>query len=228
MSAPEAGLVHLVREPVGEPEGALILLHGRGTDESDLHPLLDELDPERRLVGVTPGAPLTNVPPGGRHWYIVEEVGQPHEETFLATMQTLTRFCDDFVRSRGVRWEKTIIGGFSQGAAMALSIAFGDGRPAAAGVLAMSGFLPTVRGWRLDPRGHRQVPVWISHGSFDNMIPVGFGRRSRDVLEQAGVEVTYRETRVLHSIDPELLPEMRQWMRYALTDEEERGPKAIV
>jgi len=224
----EGDLVHLVREPAGEPEGALILLHGRGTDETDLHPLLDELDPERRLVGVTPGAPLTNVPPGGRHWYIVEEVGQPHEETFLSTMGTLTRFCDDFVRGRGVRWEKTIIGGFSQGAAMALSIAFGDGRPAAAGALAMSGFLPTVRGWRLDPRGHRQVPVFISHGSFDNMIPVGFGRRARDVLQDAGVEVTYRESRVLHSIDPELIPEMRGWMRYALTDEEERGPKVIV
>jgi len=221
----EGGLVHLVREPAGEPEGALILLHGRGTDETDLYPLLDELDPERKLAGVTPGAPNTDIPPGGRHWYIVEEVGQPNEETFLSTIKTLTRLCDDFVRSWGVRWEKTIIGGFSQGAAMALSVGLGDGRPAAAGIMAMSGFLPTVRGWRLDPRGHRDVPVWASHGSFDNMIPVGFGRRARDVLEQAGVKVTYRETRVLHSIDPELLPEMREWLRYALSDEE---PSIIV
>jgi phospholipase/carboxylesterase len=48
-------LVHRVREPAGEPEGALVLLHGRGVDEGDLYPLLDELDPERRLVGLTPG-----------------------------------------------------------------------------------------------------------------------------------------------------------------------------
>ena len=216
----EGGLVHRVREPAAEPEGGLILLHGRGTDETDLFPLLDELDPERRLVGVTPGAPLKNIPPGGRHWYVVEEVGQPHEETFLSTIKTLTRFCDEFVRSRGLTWDKTVIGGFSQGAAMALSVGFGDGRPAPAGVMAMSGFLPTVRGWRLNPRNHRQVPVWISHGSFDNMIPVGFGRRARDVLEQAGVRVTFRESRVLHSIDPELLPEMREWLAYAISDEE--------
>ena len=221
-------LVHHVREPAGAPEGALILLHGRGTDETDLYPLLDELDPERKLVGVTPGAPLTDVPPGGRHWYIVEEVGQPHEETFLSTIETLSRWCDDFVRSRGVSWEKTIVGGFSQGAAMAHSITFGDGRPAPAGMMAMSGFLPTVRGWRLDPRGHRQVPVWISHGSFDNVIPVGFGRRARDVLEQAGVHVIFRESRVLHSIDPELLPEMREFIDYALTPEEERGRGIVV
>ncbi len=45
----------LIREPAGEPEGGLVLLHGRGTSEADLHPLLDALDPERRLLGVTPG-----------------------------------------------------------------------------------------------------------------------------------------------------------------------------
>ncbi len=69
-------LVHRVREPAGEPEGALVLLHGRGVDENDLYPLIDVLDPERRLVGLTPGAPLTNVPPGGRHWYVIREVGR--------------------------------------------------------------------------------------------------------------------------------------------------------
>jgi phospholipase/carboxylesterase len=212
MSA-EGGLAHRVREPSGEPEGALILLHGRGTDETDLFPLLDELDPERRLVGLTPGGPLTDVPPGGRHWYVVEQIGQPDERTFLATLTTLCRFLDDFLRGRGVEWERTVIGGFSQGAAVALSVALRDARPQPAGILAMSGFLPTVRGWRLDPRARNEIPAFLSHGTFDNMIPVGFGRRTRDVLEEAGNgEVTFRETRVLHSIDPELLPEMRAWV----------------
>ena len=50
-------LVHLLREPEGEPQGALVLNHGRGSDERDLYGLLDELDPERRLLGVTTGAP---------------------------------------------------------------------------------------------------------------------------------------------------------------------------
>ncbi|MEA2246293.1 MAG: phospholipase/carboxylesterase, partial [Solirubrobacteraceae bacterium] len=48
-------LVHRVRPAAGEPEGAMVLLHGRGADENDLFPLFDILDPERRLVGVTPG-----------------------------------------------------------------------------------------------------------------------------------------------------------------------------
>ena len=59
-------LVALWREPAGEPEGALVLLHGRGADEHDLYPLLDLLDPERRLLGVTPGGPL-HLPPDFEH-----------------------------------------------------------------------------------------------------------------------------------------------------------------
>lgn len=39
----------LERPPAGEPAGALVLLHGRGADEADLFPFLDELDPARRL-----------------------------------------------------------------------------------------------------------------------------------------------------------------------------------
>ena len=50
---------HRLRPAAGEPEGALVLMHGRATDENDLFPLLDLLDPERRLLGVTPRGPLS-------------------------------------------------------------------------------------------------------------------------------------------------------------------------
>jgi phospholipase/carboxylesterase len=208
----DAQLVHRIREPASEPEGALILLHGRGVDENDLHPLLDALDPERRLLGVTPGAPLTNVPPGGRHWYVIEEVGRPNVETFVASMTATARFADDLLREHGIPWEKTVIGGFSQGGAVASALAFGTGRPRAAGLLAMSTFLPMVQGWRLDIKAKREMPAYVCHGAFDNIIPVAFGRRLRDELEQEGVEVIYREPRILHSIDPELIPEMQAWV----------------
>jgi predicted esterase len=62
-------LDYLERPATADPEGTLVLLHGRGTDERDLFPLLDEIDPERRLLGLSPAGPLTGVPPGGKHWY---------------------------------------------------------------------------------------------------------------------------------------------------------------
>src|SRR5436190_5519145 len=86
-------LAHLIREPAGDPpHGALILNHGRGTDEHDLYGLLDELDPERRLLGVTPGAPLTGIPPGGRHWYLVPRVGFPDPDSFDRSYRMLSEF----------------------------------------------------------------------------------------------------------------------------------------
>ena len=74
-------LAQLLRPADGDPEGALVLFHGRGTGEHDLFPLLDELDPERRLLGATPRGPLS-LPPGGAHWYVIREVGFPTRETF--------------------------------------------------------------------------------------------------------------------------------------------------
>ena len=156
-------LVHRVRPPAGEAAGALVLLHGRGVDESDLFPLLDELDPERRLVGATPRGPLT-LPPGGHHWYIVERVGFPHRETFMETFGMLTAWLDAFAEDTGVPWERTVIGGFSQGSVMSYALALAAGRPSPAGLLAMSGFIPEVDGFELDLE-RPGLPIAITHGT---------------------------------------------------------------
>ena len=226
----EADLPHLIRESAGEPEGAIVMLHGRGTSEADLQPLIEALDPDRRLLGLTPGAPLTGIPPGGRHWYVIEEVGRPDVETFVESMTQAARFVDDVLRQRGIAWEDTVVGGFSQGGAVGLALALGTGRPRPAGILAMSCFLPMVRGWRIDVRAKRGTPAYISHGTYDNIIPVGFGRRVRDELDEAQLDLIYRETRVQHQIDPELLPEMRAWLLACTGGPDPRfdGPKSEI
>ena len=212
MSEPRE-VVHLLREPAGEPTGALIMLHGRGVDERDLYPLLDELDPERSLLGVTPGAPHTHLPPGGRHWYgPVERVGYPNAETFRSTYRDLGSFLDSLLEARGLSWEQTILGGFSQGAVMAYALGLGAGRPLPAGILAMSGFMPVVEGWQPDVGSRAGLPVYVAHGSLDPVISVEFGRQARDTLEAGGLDVTYRESPVPHTIDPRLLPEMSEWV----------------
>ena len=151
-------LVHRLREPAGEAEGALVLNHGRGADENDLFGLLDALDPERRLLAVTTGAPLTDVPPGGRHWYLVERVGYPEPRTFASSYRSLTGFLDGLLAERGIGWERTVIGGFSMGAVMSYAVALGGGRPSPAAVLAFSGFVPTVEGWAPALDGSRGPP----------------------------------------------------------------------
>ncbi|MGH2840133.1 MAG: alpha/beta hydrolase [Solirubrobacteraceae bacterium] len=206
------GLVRQVREPAGEPEGALILLHGRGADEHDLVPLFDVLDPERRLVGLTPGAPLPG-PGGGRWWYHVPRVGFPDPATFHSTYARLTGFLDGWLAERGIEWERTVIGGFSMGCVMSYATALGPGRPSPAGILAMSGFIPTVEGWEPELDGRAGLPVLITHGARDPVIPVDFARAARARLEAAGLDVSYHEHQGGHNIDPHTIPAMQDWMQ---------------
>jgi phospholipase/carboxylesterase len=200
---------HQVRNAAGEPAGALVLFHGRGADEHDLYPLLDFLDPERRLLAVTPRGPLS-LPPGGAHWYKLQEVGFPDRETFLATYEEVGGWLDGFLDEHGIAHDRTVLGGFSQGAVMAYAFALGKGRPRPAALIALSGFIPTVDGFELDLS--EIPPVAIGHGTHDPIISVEFGRRARQLLEEADASVLYREYPLPHAIDPSFLMELRAWL----------------
>jgi phospholipase/carboxylesterase len=199
------GLVHLLREPAAEAEGALVLNHGRAADERDLFDLLDALDPQRRLLGVTTGAPLTDVPPGGRHWYLVPRVGYPDPTTFASSYALLTAFLDRLLEDRGIGWERTVIGGFSMGAVMSYAVGLGPGRPSPAAILAFSGFVPTVDGWAPALEDRDGLPVLIHHGRNDPVIAVDFARRARALLAGGGLEVRYLESDAGHWLPPEVL-----------------------
>ena len=201
------GLVHRLREPAGEPEGALILNHGRGADENDLFGLLDELDPERRLLGVTTGAPLTGIPPGGRHWYLVPRVGYPDPVTFAGSYSALTGFLDGLLAERGIGWERTVIGGFSMGAVMSYAVGLGHRAAVAA---------CDPRLQRLHPDRRRLVSPSSTVASraagadpSRSQRPGDLGRvrprGARALLEAPGSTVDYLETDAGHWLPPEAI-----------------------
>ena len=198
---------HLERPAEGAPAGLLVLFHGRGSDERDLFPLLDVLDPERRLLGVTPRGPLS-LPPGGAHWYAFQQVGYPEPATFLETYASVAAWLDGFA------FEHVVLGGFSQGAVMTYALGLGSGRPRPAAMVALSGFMPTVPGFELslEPPLPR---VAIGHGTYDEVIPVEFGRQAREKLEGAGADVLYREYPLAHGVDPGFLTELGPWIASA-------------
>src|SRR3954454_16350942 len=206
---------HQFRSAAGEPDGALVLLHGRGTDEFDLVPLLDALDPERRLVGLTPRAPLS-LPPGGAHWDLVRQGGYPDRETFYASLRGLSEWLDSLPDELGLPWDRIVLGGFSMGAVMSYATGLGPGRPTPAGIMALSGFIPTVEGFELDLERAAGLPVAIAHGTADPVISVEFGRDARDRMEAAGADVLYHESPVPHTIDPAIVPDLRDWLAKAV------------
>jgi phospholipase/carboxylesterase len=199
-------LTHLTRPARGEAEGLLVLLHGRGADEHDLFPLLDVLDPERRLLGITPRGPLS-LPPGGAHWYALYRLGEPDPQTFLTTYARASEWLDGLGFPPG----RTILGGFSQGAVMTYALGLGRGRPRPAALIALSGFIPSAPGFEVDLSAPLP-PVVIGHGTYDDVIGVEWGRAARELLTNAGADVLYRESPMGHSIDPVFLEEIAAWL----------------
>jgi len=207
-------LVARTRAAAGQPQGALVLFHGRGADEHDLFPLLDALDPERRLAGATPRGPLS-LPPGGAHWYVLGGIGTPEPETFQSSYGLAAEWLDAFLAEQKLSHDRLVLGGFSQGGVMAYSLGLGSGRPRPAAIVAFSSFIPSVEGFELD-LSPPLPPIAIGHGTLDSVIEVEWGRRARDVLMAAGADVLYRETPMFHQIDPEFVREVSDWLRTAV------------
>ena len=105
-------------------EGAIVLLHGRGADEHDLLPLLDMLDPGAPAVGHDAAAGRCTCRPGGKHWYAVHRIGFPDPATFTPTYAARA-LLDALPEALGVPWERTVLGGFSQGGVMSYALGLG-------------------------------------------------------------------------------------------------------
>ena len=210
-------LVWLERAAAGEPRGLLVLHHGRGTDERDLLGLADALDPRRRLRVVTPRAPLALPGSPGYHWYLVPRVGYPDRESFEAARAALADLHDRLWEETGVGPERTVFGGFSMGSVMSYAMGLGAERPPPAGILAFSGFVPTVEGWEPSLADRTGTRVFVAHGRRDPIMEVEFARRARLLLEAGGLEVEYRESDVGHQIDPAHLADASAWLGETLS-----------
>jgi phospholipase/carboxylesterase len=166
---------------------------------------------------VTPRAPLRLSGSPGHHWYVVPRVGHPDRATFHAAREALGALHDRLWEETGVDASRTVLGGFSMGAVMSYAMALGADRPPVAGLLAFSGFVPTVEGWapRFDDRPRTRA--FVAHGRLDPVIEVGFGRSAREALEEGGLEVEYHESDLGHQVDPAHLAAARAWLEGTLS-----------
>lgn len=206
------------RPAAGQAEGLLVLHHGRGADDHDLLGLGDVLDPERRLHVVTPRAPLTLAGWQGYHWYVVPRVGHPDPATFGAAYDRLAAFHDELWERTGLTPAQTVFGGFSMGSVMSYALGLAADRPAPAGILAFSGFVPTVEGWRPDVASRAGVTrAFVAHGRRDPIMSVDFARQAKELLEAGGVELEYHESDAAHHIDPAHVPAAVDWVAATLS-----------
>jgi phospholipase/carboxylesterase len=143
---------------------------------------------------------------------VVREVGYPDPETFRSSFELLSSWLESLPEALGFPSDRLVLGGFSQGCVMSYALTLGLESPVrAVALIALSGFIPRVEGFELDLAG-RRLPVAIGHGTLDPIISVQFGREARDLLERAGFDVTYRESPMAHSVDPDFLTNLVPWL----------------
>lgn len=208
-----ASLEHVVYYPskAAKEYPTIIALHGRGTDENDLIPLIFSLGLADALV-VSPRAPLPFDLSGGFAWYDLSQEGVPNPQTFHSSLDLLRRFIAEIRSGYPLNPKRIILLGFSQGAVMAYAAALLA--PASfSGVAALSGYIPQRSGLSFDLGNLGEFSAFVSHGTYDQTIPVRLGRESAEFLKETGANVEYREYPMGHEVRAETILDVSIWMK---------------
>ena len=219
MSSNPLSLVHQVEIPASvqnqEPPSrypTLLALHGRGSNKEDLLGLAPHLP--QGLLWISPRAPLL-VGPGSYEWYRVRVIGKPDPAQVLSAINTIDHFVDEVLGTYPIDPQKLFLLGFSQGSL--LSMCYTLTHPSRiAGVIAQSGYIPNGVELEIDEAGMKGKPFLLTHGEQDTMIPVEWGRASRDQLQNLGVDLTYHEFQMGHSVSMESLELIYKWLEKQL------------
>jgi phospholipase/carboxylesterase len=219
MSSDTLSLVHQVEFSASgqsqEPPSlypTLLALHGRGSNEEDLLGLAPHLP--QGLLWISPRAPLL-VGPGSYEWYRVRVIGKPDPAQVFSAIDTIDHFVDEILGTYPIDPQKLFLLGFSQGSL--LSMCYMLTHPARiAGIIAQSGYIPTGVDLEIDEAGVKGKPFLLTHGEQDTMIPVEWGRASRERLQGLGVHLEYHEFQMGHSVSMESLEVIYKWLEKQL------------
>ena len=205
-----SALFHVMRPPSTPRAKAplLVLLHGYGSNESDLIGLSPYLDERLMMVSARAPIPMGN---GGNAWFPID-VGPEGISLQFEQAGESVGLIGELVRGlqREHEPERTILLGFSQGGMMALSTAFShpglcDG-VAALSCVVVEPMLP-AEDVRLDG-----LPVIMTHGTEDAIIPLAQGRASRQLLQRLPLALDYREYEMGHEINQASLGDVDSWL----------------
>lgn len=196
----------------GSGTPVLVLMHGRGADPSDLAGLRGWLPEEVALV--LPRAPFSGDSWGygpGWAWYRYEGGDRPEEQSFRASQTDLERLIEDLPAVLGYEPGPTVVGGFSQGGTMGIGYALR--KPGAvAGVLNLSGFLPSHPDVPVTPEAVRGQRFFWGHGTADPAVPFALAERGRAALKAAGAELHVWSYPMGHGITRPEVEEAVGWL----------------
>ncbi|HLW03805.1 MAG TPA: alpha/beta fold hydrolase [Ktedonobacterales bacterium] len=224
-STPELSLAHLVQPASARSEGKpplLIQLHGIGSNERDLFAFAPLLDPRFLVLSVR--APQV-VGPDNFAWFEVQFLEQGYiinAEQLRSSFEELVRFIGAATAAYEADPQRVYLIGFSQGASMSLAVSLAHPE-LVAGACIMSGrLMPEVVPWFAPKEQVQGLPLLVTHGTEDVVIPIRYARQARQALEDLPVSLTYHEYRMGHEVSPSNLEDVRTWLTARLD-----GPRRV-
>lgn len=210
----------IIIETQDQPDSAVIWLHGLGADGNDFVPVIDQLHLPSNLAirFIFPHAPIRPITinqgyqmPG---WYDISSLAiAEHEDTVGINESSiiLKRLCEE-QEANGITTGRIVLAGFSQGGAIALHC--GCRYPKAlAGILALSTYLPLPDTLTSEVNDHSvNTPVFMAHGTHDEVVAFQYGKQSRTVLQANNFIVDWHEYNMGHSVCMEEISDIRQWL----------------
>jgi phospholipase/carboxylesterase len=206
-------------ETGARPDAAVIWLHGLGADGHDFEPIVPELGlpPGLALRFVFPHAPMrpVTINMGMRMpaWYDILQMGGGAEDaegiraSQAALEGLIAREC-----ARGVKPERIVLAGFSQGGAVALQTGLRHAQ-ALGGIMALSTYLPLAATLQAErSTANQAIPLFMAHGSQDPMINISRARQSLAALQALGYAVEWHEYPMQHSVCAEEIADISDWL----------------
>jgi phospholipase/carboxylesterase len=207
-------------ETAPSPTHSILWLHGLGADGHDFAPIVPELvDPAwPPLRFVFPHAPVRPVTLNGgmpmRAWYDLKSLAVEDRADESGLRESIAEV-DALIareRDRGVPPARQLLVGFSMGGALALAAGLRREAPVA-GIAALSSYLPLASSTAAEMTpGGKATPVFMAHGTQDPMVLPAWGSRSRDALQALGVTVEWRTYPMPHSVHPQEVRDLGDWM----------------
>lgn len=192
---------------------AIFLLHGMGSNEDDLPQLVQNFKEQCHIFSLR--GPINQKP--GYAFFTIQEIGKPDRAIFDKVLVALQRFMLEAIDEHQIDPHKVYVLGFSQGAILAQSLAFVMGN-LIRGVVALSGYIPkfVTEEYAIRPIDHLQI--FISHGDYDYVIPSQWGVESKEIFEQFGAHVTFKQYPDGHGVTPENMQDIGVFFAQELQD----------
>lgn len=208
-------LHHLVREPKIklEKNPLLLLLHGYGSNEEDLFSFASELPDEYYVISAR--APY-DMMYGSYAWYAINFDADENKFSDLDQARTsrdvIANFIDELIATYPIDAQQVTLIGFSQGTILSYAVALSYPQKVQR-VVAISGYLNTeIATENYAQNDFKNLTIFASHGTVDQVIPVDWARKAKPALEALGIETTYKEYPIGHGVSPQNFYDFKSWL----------------